>query len=354
MGEDIVEGAPMGKKDKVKKGKVKVGKAKGAVEKKARSKAGAMASTASEPKQGVLALRPASHRSVVGAWDLHSHSVFSDGSCTVDELISQARAAGLSRIAITDHDCLLQLSYIRTRAREVGFPVLAGTEISCRDPKTGRNVHILAFGLEASRDGDGPVDRIVTDTLYQRSANTLWQAWTLQRMGAEFSGKHVSLDEVVATAGTSFGVYKQHVMEALTGRHHEDPDYRFFYQCRFKGDSPANHDIRYPDPVSVVRAIGEQGGVAVLAHPGQMNSWASVPDLVAAGLAGIEAFHPDHGPVDEELAFEAAARHGLFVTGGSDYHGKYGEPAALGQDFIMPEEAGARVDELFAREEQLG
>lgn len=307
-----------------------------------------------EAKTARAIAQRAAHRSVVGAWDLHSHSVFSDGSCTVDELISQARAAGLSRIAITDHDCLLQLSYIRMRAREVGFPVLAGTEISCRDPKTERNVHILAFGLEASRDGDGPVDRIVTDTLYQRSANTLWQAWMLQRMGAEFSGKHVSLDEVVATAGTSFGVYKQHVMEALTGRHHEDPDYRFFYQCRFKGDSPANHDIRYPDPVSVVRAIGEQGGVAVLAHPGQMNSWASVPDLVAAGLAGIEAFHPDHGPVDEELAFEAAARHGLFVTGGSDYHGKYGEPAALGQDFIMPEEAGARVDELFAREEQLG
>ena len=347
----------MGKK----KGKMKA-KAKRAEAKAGKSKARtardemmpAAEAMGPEAKTARAIVRRAAHRSVVGAWDLHSHSVFSDGSCTVDELISQARAAGLSRIAITDHDCLLQLSYIRTRAREVGFPVLAGTEISCRDPKTGRNVHILAFGLEASRDGDGPVDRIVTDTLYQRSANTLWQAWTLQRMGAEFSGKHVSLDEVVATAGTSFGVYKQHVMEALTGRHHEDPDYRFFYQCRFKGDSPANHDIRYPDPVSVVRAIGEQGGVAVLAHPGQMSSWASVPDLVAAGLAGIEAFHPDHGPVDEELAFEAAARHGLFVTGGSDYHGKYGEPAALGQDFIMPEEAGARVDELFAREEQLG
>ena len=307
----------------------------------------------SKAKTARAIVRRAAHRSVDGAWDLHSHSVFSDGSCTVDELIVRARAAGLSRIAITDHDCLLQLAYIRQRSRELGFPVLAGTEVSSRDPKTGRNVHILAFGLEASRDGEGPVDRIVADTLYRRSANTLWQAWTLQRMGAEFSGKHVSLDEVVSCAAPSFGVYKQHVMEALTGRHHEDPDYRFFYQCRFKGDSPANHDIRYPDPVAAVRAICEQGGVAVLAHPGQMNSWASVPDLVAAGLSGIETFHPDHDAVAEQLAFEVAAKHGLFVTGGSDYHGKYGASAAMGQAFVIPEEAGARVEELFAREARL-
>ena len=59
-------------------------------------------------------------------------------------------------------------------------------------------------------------------------------------------GRYISLDEVVATAGASLGVYKQHVMEALTHRHHEDPDYQFFYQCQFKGESPANHDIVYP------------------------------------------------------------------------------------------------------------
>ena len=296
---------------------------------------------------------PSSARTVVGAWDLHSHSTFSDGSASVDELIAEARAFGLAALAVTDHDSLRQLSSVRALARREGFPVLAGTEVSARDYTTGRNVHILAFGLEATPDGSGPLERIVDDTLRQRTANTLWQAWLLRRRGAEFSGRYISLDEVVATAGASLGVYKQHVMEALTHRHHEDPDYQFFYQCQFKGESPANHDIVYPAAADAVRAICEQGGVAVLAHPGQMNSWASLPELVAAGLAGIEAYHPDHGPVDTSLAFEAAARYGLFVTGGSDYHGKYGAPASLGEACVMPDEAGPRVEELFAREARL-
>lgn len=306
------------------------------------------------PREAPAPSRPARERPRAGAWDLHSHSTFSDGSCSVDELIEQARAVGLDRIAVTDHDSLRQLSTVRERARALGFPVLAGTEVSSRDPRTGRNVHILAFGLEATPDGSGPLERMVDATLYARTANTLWQAWVLQRSGAEFSGRHISLDEVVATAAPSLGVYKQHVMESLTHRHHEDPDYRFFYQCQFKGKSPANHDIPYPTAADAVRAICEQGGIAVLAHPGQMNSWESIPELVDAGLAGIEAFHPDHGPMEVALAFEAAERHGLFVTGGSDFHGKYGASASLGAAYVMPEEAGPRVDELFAREGSLG
>lgn len=297
--------------------------------------------------------RRAAFRTVAGAWDLHSHSVFSDGSCTPEELIAEALEAGLERLAITDHDSLRQLSAVRACARRLNFPVLAGTEVSARDYVTGRNVHILAFGLEATSDGSGPLERLVNDTLYQRTANTLWQAWVLKRCGAEFSGRYISLDDVVETAGQSLGVYKQHVMESLTHRHHEDPDYQFFYQCQFKGESPANHDIRYPAAADAVRAVREQGGVPVLAHPGQMNSWASLPELVQAGLLGIEAYHPDHGAVEEELAFEAAARYGLFVTGGSDYHGKYGAPAALGEAFVMPEEAGEAVEQLFRREREL-
>lgn len=287
-------------------------------------------------------------------WDLHSHSVFSDGSCTVDELIERAQECGLSRLAITDHDSLRQLSYIRERATAWGFPVLAGTEVSSRDYRTGRNVHILAFGLEATRDGSGPTERLVDATLYARTANTLWQAWVLQQRGVAFCGKRVSLDEVIATAAPSLGVYKQHVMETLTHKDHEDPEYRQFYLRHFKGDSPANHDIVYPTATDAVRAVREQGGLPVLAHPGQMNSWESLPELVAAGLCGIEAFHPDHTGADEVHALDEAKHFNLFVTGGSDYHGKYGASPSLGTAWVAPDVAGPCVAELFERETHLG
>ena len=297
--------------------------------------------------------RKSASRTAEGAWDLHMHSTFSDGSCTVDELVALAREASLAGIAVTDHDCLRQLSAIRARSRELGFPVLAGIEVSAMNPATGRKVHVLGYGLEATPDASGPVERIVNETLRARTANTLWQAWVLERTGAEFGGHTVSLDEVVAVAGQSTGVYKQHIMEALTHRPYTDPDYQFAYWCNLKGESPANHDITYPVATDAVRAIREQGGVPVLAHPGQMDSWDYVGELVAAGLEGIEAFHPDHDEADEDRAFELAREHGLFVTGGSDFHGRFGKPEAPGCRFVAPEEAGERVAELFEREQGL-
>ena len=74
------------------------------------------------------------------------------------------------------------------------------------------------------------------------------------------------------------------------------------------------------------------------------------PALVGEGLQGIEAFHPDHDEKDEERALGVAGEFGLFVTGGSDFHGRYGAPSRLGERFVTPEEAGERVAELFSAE----
>jgi predicted metal-dependent phosphoesterase TrpH len=69
----------------------------------------------------------------------------------------------------------------------------------------------------------------------------------------------------------------------------------------------------------------------VLAHPGQYGNFEKVPELVEAGLQGIEVWHPLHGPEDEARAQELAGMYSLIATGGSDFHGFYGEKdAALG------------------------
>ncbi len=295
-------------------------------------------------------------RSIEGSFDLHMHSVYSDGSQTVPELIDEARGRGLARIAVTDHDSLRQLSSVRAAARETGFPVLAGVEASCFDPHTGRKIHILAYGLEATPASDGPLEKIVNETLARRVANTLWQAWTLERARATFDGRVLSVQDAIEAAGESTGVYKQHVMQALTGLDYCDDVYQREYRSLFKGDGIAVRDIAYPDAVSVVRAAREQGGVPVLAHPQQMDSWDAVPELVQAGLMGIEAFHPDNDADASARCFELAREYGLFCTGGSDYHGRYGAPAHVGACYITPEEAascGGAVETLFRREAAL-
>lgn len=285
--------------------------------------------------------------------DLHTHSTFSDGSDTVAKLVAQARDAGLAGIAVTDHDALAQLSSVRKTARKLGFPVLAAVEVSAQDPASGHKVHVLGYSLEATPDGSGPLERLVAPTLVARTANTLWQAWKLRRVGASFRGTGVDLQRVVEVAGDSLGVYKQHVMEAICGLPYNDDTYRELYQRWFKNGGPAQRDIDYPDAIDAVHAIREQGGVAVLAHPGQMDNWDAIPGLVEAGLQGIEVHHPDHSCADVKAAREAAERYGLMRTGGSDYHGRYGAPPSVGVCCISAEEAGEAVRELFSREAEL-
>lgn len=285
-------------------------------------------------------------------FDLHVHSTFSDGSQSVVQIIDEARRLGIARVAVMDHDCLRQLAQVRAIAHEAGFPVLAGAEVSCRDSTTGRNIHVLAYGLEATPDSSGPLERIVEGTLAARTANTLWQAWTIAQAGVEFDGWPLCMSDLVRAARASTGLYKQHVMYALTALDYDDERYQTCCRSLFKGGGIAQRDISYPEATDAVRAICEQGGVAVLAHPDQMDSWVSVPELVRAGLAGIEVYHPDHGPAAEARAHEVAAEYGLFVTGGSDCHGRYGAPV-LGARTIGGSEAGPAVEELFLREREL-
>ena len=298
-------------------------------------------------------------------FDLHSHSVYSDGSHTVDELVEEARAAGLAGIAVTDHDSLAQLEAVRARAKELGYPIAAGTEVSSACAAPGRNVHSRGLGIPATAHGSGPLERMVAPTLKARTANTLWQAWALQRLissaddptgaleaaGVADAGEAdpaFSLDAVFEVSHASTGMYKQHIMEALTHRAYRDPLYQPIYRSIFKGSGVCVSDISYPEATDVVRAIREQGGIPVLAHPGQMDSWSIIPDLVQAGLQGIEVYHPDHDEAAERRAREAAEVHGLIMTGGSDYHGRYGGPAGLGVRSISAAEVGDVLIDLFA------
>ena len=89
------------------------------------------------------------------------------------------------------------------------------------------------------------------------------------------------------------------------------------------------------DVRDAVRAIAEDGGLPVLAHPGQQDSYDLVPELVPLGLAGIEQHHPDHTPADHARCVQLAERYALACTGGSDYHGRFGSIPHVG--FRVPQ-----------------
>lgn len=257
-----------------------------------------------------------------GAADLHVHSTISDGSYTFGEVLSQARERGLTCVAFTNHDTTRGLAEAQAAGERMGVQVVGGVEVSAYDFARKRKVHVLGLGLS---EGSRAVEQLCSPVIERRDALSRWQLDRLVEAGFD-----VDVDYALSLAAASTCLYKQHIMAALTQAPFTSFAYQDLYHQLFKGDGICARDIVYVDARDAVRAIVEGGGLAVLAHPGQLDSYEMVPELVECGLGGIERMHPDHTSEDVRRCDELAARFGLLATGGSDYHGRFGKISCVG------------------------
>ena len=261
--------------------------------------------------------------------DLHIHTCVSDGSYTHRDALLLARERGLSYVSFVDHDTVEGNANASALGAEFGVTVIPGLEISAQDPVTKRKVHILGYGY-----CDNPLNiRALCDPLIEaRNRNTLRQLEILQR-----AGYPVDLSRVRAIAPGATVFYKQHIMQVLIDSGLESEIYGELYHELFKEGGIASGDIHYPDAHDAVSAIVADGGIAVLAHPGQFDSWALVPSLAEAGLCGIEYLHEAHRSEDYKRVLSLASQYDLILTGGSDDHGTLGSVIHIG-DINSPDD----------------
>lgn len=251
--------------------------------------------------------------------DFHIHSTVSDGSDTVEEIVARATKRGLDAIAITDHDTLAHFALL---PRDGRVRVLGGVEVSAVDPATGVKAHVLGYGIQ---DG-AALERLVAPTREQRHANTLRQIELLKQHGF-----YINVDRLHKANGET--LYKQHVMEYLVRTGQAPELFGQLYHRVFKHGGYCDFDIRYADVRAAVDAIHAGGGKAVLAHPGQQRNFYLIGALP---FDGVEYNHPENTPEDRAqiLACVHDSAAPLFLTGGSDYHGRYGDmPVDIGTYF---------------------
>lgn len=286
------------------------------------------AATKEERAQGAGAAASAGVASGTGAAtdtiraDLHVHTTVSDGSLTFEEALDEARREGVGCVAFTNHDTTRGLDEARDLGERYGVRVIGGIEISAYDFARDRKVHVLGYGL---REYSPAIEALCAPTLESRDANSRWQFNQLLA-----AGYRVNVARAMGLAQRSTALYKQHIMAALTDDPYGSPEYVHLYRGLFKGEGLCARDITYVDARDAVRAIAQDGGIPVVAHPGQLDSYELVPELVSCGLRGIEMHHPDHTPADRARCELLAERFGLIVTGGSDYHGAFGAPPRIG------------------------
>jgi predicted metal-dependent phosphoesterase TrpH len=250
-------------------------------------------------------------------FDLHTHSVRSDGHHTPSEVVAMAHAVGLAGLALTDHDTGAGIAEAIAAGEERGIEIVPGTEFSAE--LRGRSVHVLAYW----HDHTEPVLAAELDRLRDSRTDRA------RRMVENFHdlGIPITFERVVAiAAGAPIG--RPHIAQAVveTGA---CADEREVFDRYLADGGPADAPKHAVDPVRAVELLRGAGGVVVLAHPalfgardgGEEIPEATLADMVAAGLAGVEARHPAHtaGAVDRWT--ELARRHGLVVTAGSDFHG---------------------------------
>jgi predicted metal-dependent phosphoesterase TrpH len=245
--------------------------------------------------------------------DLHSHSTASDGTCPPAEVMRQARAAGLGVIALTDHDTVAGHPAARA-ALPAGLTLVPGMELSCR--LDGHSVHLLGYLFD-------PADPDLAEECERIRDSRLQRAREMVERLAEL-GVPVTWEQVRAIAGDGV-VGRPHVARAMVEAGVIDTPDRAFGPD-WIGDGGRAHVARYAlDPARAIALIRAAGGVAVLAHP-RARGW-MVPDeviagLAAAGLSGVEVWHPDQDRDQRRHLQDLAARLGLVASGGSDDHGE--------------------------------
>lgn len=254
--------------------------------------------------------------------DLHVHSTYSDGSEHVKTVLEYAAKHHVTQLSFVDHDSTDGLEEKQAMGKSYGIEVISGIEISAYDFKRNRKVHVLGYHYQPEAKN---VETLCQTVRNRRQAHTIWQIKQLNQHGYS-----IDLQAVIKSARPSQTIYKQHVMQQLTSAPYTSAIYQDLYRKLFKVDGPAAGDIEYADAFLAVQAIVADGGIAVVAHPGQLDSYDIIPELVEVGLGGIERNHPDHTSEDHKRVEALAKKYDLVMTGGTDYHGSFGAPIEVG------------------------
>lgn len=252
--------------------------------------------------------------------DLHVHTKVSDCSRGAEEILKEAKAIGLTHIAFTDHDTTKYAeAHFRLAARQ-GIRAIPAIEISAFDKATGKKAHILGYGYEKPE----LLEEFCRPTLERRDLNCRKQMKILSELG-------YAIDVAAVEAMAGHTIYKQHILDYLVRTGQEEQLFGRIYRTIFKNGGLCDFDIVYPEAEEAVRKVKEAGGFAVLAHPGQQQNFELTERLKACGLDGLEYAHPSNGEEDRQRIASLGQVYGLFLTGGSDYHGLYEQrPSALG------------------------
>lgn len=270
--------------------------------------------------------------------DLHIHSNASDGTFSPQEIIALAQRLRLSAIAITDHDTIdgSKEAIVSGIPSELNF--LTGVELSAEPPLSFQfsgSFHILGYSFRTD-------DRTLNNTLHTLQAARKNRNPKIIELLNNL-GFDITIEEVIALAGEG-QIGRPHIATLMMKKGFVESISKAFDKYLGRG-KPAYVDKYRLECSKALEMITGAGGVPVIAHPSlfTIGEGKNFEDLIAVlkdmGLKGIEAYYPEHSKDKISYYVEIAKKHGLLLTGGTDFHGSLKPDISMGSgrgDFHVP------------------
>ena len=241
--------------------------------------------------------------------DLHIHTTFSDGTFSPEEVVRLAKKAGLKTISITDHDVIDGIEPATEEGKKLGVEVIPGIEITTEVPNA--EIHILGYYIDYKLP---KLNAILKKIQEDRTARIYKIVGKLDKIGVKLDPMRVIEIAGHGSAG------RPHVARALLEAGLVK-NIREAFEKYLGYKAPAYVSHFRLSPEDAIKLILDVRGIPVFAHPKVSNSDDILPDLLAAGLKGIEVYYSGHSKKDEKHYLGVAEKHNLLVTGGSDFHG---------------------------------
>jgi predicted metal-dependent phosphoesterase TrpH len=241
--------------------------------------------------------------------DLQSHSTVSDGELPPAAVVAAGAKAGVTTLALTDHDSVDGLEEADGAAREEGITLVPAAEMSCVHESID-DLHMLGYWID--RAAISPACERAQEERVTRARQIV------ERLSSQ--GVEVTFEDAIAQAGGASSVGRPHIAKAAGVK--PDEMSPFFEEWLVPG-AKAFVARTWPTAAEAVTLIHEAGGAAVLAHPfWDMDSPEDVGRLIAdLPLDGVECFYPSHTRAQTEFLLEVCRDRGLAATGSSDFHG---------------------------------
>lgn len=267
---------------------------------------------------------------------MHLHTVYSDSTYTPEELMREAKCAGLSAVAIVDHDTVEGISPVEAAAKKIDIEVIPGIELTAQHQ--GKEVHLLGYLIDYQKKGL----REKLDSLWRIRVERVHKiAGKLKALGLNLEAEEVFALAKNATVG------RLHIARIMVNKGMVSSTSEAFR--KYIGEDCPAYVLGFR--LSVLEAtqlIQDLGGIAVLAHPYSLNNNYLIPEFVDYGIEGLEAYYPEHTPAMTNLYLDLAQKFNLVVTGGSDCHGQTKPGAKIGSVKIPY----ALVEKLKERKEK--